>query len=207
MRSSPIIQKPRGPYPIRLCAKIIQICIGLQMALNMSSVMCVHIAIYCITLYFRGKKFSRTVNLKYFREKIFSRIYCSRENIFPRKYLPAKISSRENNFPRKYLLAKISSRENIFLRFLSVPQICRLVDLGYAGRNFREKLISNIFARRYFREYILFTRKYLPAKISSRENNFPRKYLLAKISSRENIFLRFFSVPQICRLVDLGYAV
>ena len=72
---------------------------------------------YCITLYFRGKKFSRKLNLKYFREKIFSRI------LFTRKYVPAKISSRENNFPRKYLLAKISSRENIFLRFFSVPQI------------------------------------------------------------------------------------
>ena len=71
---------------------------------------------YCITLYFRGRKISRKVNLKYFREKIFSRIYCSRENIFPRKYLPAKISSRENIFPR----------------FFSVPQICRLVGLGYA---------------------------------------------------------------------------
>ena len=62
---------------------------------------------YCITLYFRGRKISRKVNLKYFREKIFSRIYCSREN-----NLPAKISSRENIFSRKYLPAKISSREN-----------------------------------------------------------------------------------------------
>ena len=67
---------------------------------------------YCITLYFRGRKISRKVNLKYFREKIFSRIYCSRENIFLRKYLPAKISSRENILSRKYLPAKISSREN-----------------------------------------------------------------------------------------------
>ena len=55
---------------------------------------------YCITLYFRGKKISRKVNLKYFREKIFSRIYCSRENIFPRKFLPAKISSREKKCQR-----------------------------------------------------------------------------------------------------------
>ena len=76
---------------------------------------------YCITLYFRGRKISRKVHLKYFREKIFSRIYCSRENIFPRKYLPAKISSRENILSRKYLPAKISSRENIFPRFFSVP--------------------------------------------------------------------------------------
>ena len=42
-------------------------------------------SIYCITLYFRGKKISRKWDLKYFREKIFSRIYCPRENIFPRK--------------------------------------------------------------------------------------------------------------------------
>ena len=75
---------------------------------------------YCITLYFRGRKISRKVNLKYFREKIFSRIYCSRENIFPRKYLPAKISSRENILSRKYLPAKISSRENISPRGYAV---------------------------------------------------------------------------------------
>ena len=49
-----------------------------------------------------------------------------------------------------------------------------------------------IFSREDIFANILFTRKYLPAKISSRENNFSRKYLLAKISSRENIFLRFF---------------
>ena len=53
--------------------------------------------IYCIILYFRRRKFVRKVNLKYFREKIFSRIYCSRD-----KYLPAKISSRENIFARRY---------------------------------------------------------------------------------------------------------
>ena len=49
--------------------------------------------IYCITLYFRGRKFSRKVNLKYFREKIFSRI-----DVYT---FHAKISSRENIFPRK----------------------------------------------------------------------------------------------------------
>ena len=63
--------------------------------------------------YFRGKKFSRKVHLKYFREKIFSRIYCSRENIFPRKYLPAKITSRENIFSRKYLPANFFRAANI----------------------------------------------------------------------------------------------
>ena len=82
---------------------------------------------YCITLYFRGKKISRKWDLKYFREKIFSRIYCPRENNFPRKYLPAKITSRENIFSRKYLPAKISSCD-----FFCVPQRCRLVGLGYA---------------------------------------------------------------------------
>ena len=80
---------------------------------------------YCITLYFHGRKISRKVNLKYFREKIFSRIYCSRENIFPRKYLPAKISTCENI---------------IFPRFFSVPQICRLVGVGYAVYRLFRKL-------------------------------------------------------------------
>ena len=88
--------------------------------------------IYCITLNFRGRKISRKVNFKYFREKIFSRIYCSRENIFPRKYLPAKISSRENILSRKYLPAKISSRENMFPRFFPCRKFSRLVGLGYA---------------------------------------------------------------------------
>ena len=60
-----------------------------------------------------------------------------------------------------------------------------------------------IFSREDIFANILFTRKYLPAKISSHENILSRKYLPAKISSRENIFPRFFSVPQIglCRLV------
>ena len=46
-----------------------------------------------------------------------------------------------------------------------------------------------IFSREEIFANILFTRKFLPAKISSRENIFSRKYPLAKISSRENIFL------------------
>ena len=54
-----------------------------------------------------------------------------------------------------------------------------------------------IFSREDIFANILFTRKYLPAKISSRENILPRKYFPAI----------FFSVPQICRLVGLGYAV
>ncbi len=67
---------------------------------------------YCITRFFRGRKFSRKVN---FREYT----------------VHAKISSRENIFPRKYLIAKISSSGNIFPRIVSVPQIRRLVGLGY----------------------------------------------------------------------------
>ena len=65
------------------------------------------------------------MNLKYFREKIFSRIYCSRENIFPRKYLLAKISSRENIFPRKYPPAKIVYlfRQRSFLFAVCCPVI------------------------------------------------------------------------------------
>ena len=56
-----------------------------------------HILYYSITLYFRGRKFSRKVNLKYFHEKIFSRIiYWTRENIFPRKYLPANLFRAAN---------------------------------------------------------------------------------------------------------------
>ena len=43
-----------------------------------------------------------------------------------------------------------------------------------------------IFSREDIFANILFTRKYLPAKISSRENILSRKYLPAKISSRES---------------------
>ena len=65
------------------------------------------------TFYFRGRKISRKVKLKYFRESeytVHAKI-SSRENIFPRKYLLAKISSRENIFPRKYPPAKIFPRD------------------------------------------------------------------------------------------------
>ena len=50
-----------------------------------------------------------------------------------------------------------------------------------------------IFSREDIFANLLFTRTYLTAKISSRENIFPRKYLLAKISSRENIFPRKYA--------------
>ena len=43
-----------------------------------------------------------------------------------------------------------------------------------------------IFSREDIFANLLFTRKYLPAKISSRENILSRKYPPAKISSREN---------------------
>ena len=42
-----------------------------------------------------------------------------------------------------------------------------------------------IFSREDIFANILFTRKYLPSKISSRENFFPRRYLPAKLYSRE----------------------
>ena len=59
------------------------------------------------------------------------------------------------------------------------------------------KMGFEIFSREDIFANILSTRKYLPAKISSRENNLPRKYLLAKISSRENILPRKY-FPVIC---------
>ena len=82
-----------------------------------------YIIICAQTEFFRGRKCSRKVNLKYFREKIFSRIYCSRKNIFPRKYLPAKITSRENIFSRKYLPAIFFRAANMWA---SRPRLCGL---------------------------------------------------------------------------------
>ena len=84
----------------------------------------------------------RSVNMQKINNVLYKMLYntlfsksefeiFSREDIFANT-VHAKISSRENNFPRKYLLAEISSREYIFLRFFSVPQICRLVGVGYA---------------------------------------------------------------------------
>ena len=67
------------------------------------------------TLFSREEIFAKIEFEVFSREDIFANI------LFPRKYLP-----------RKYLPAKISSRENIFPRIVSVPQICRLVGLGYA---------------------------------------------------------------------------
>ena len=97
------------------------------------------------------------------------------------------------------VLYTLFSREEIFAK--SEFEIFSREDI-FAKSEFEIFSREDIFAN------IQFTRKYLPAKISSRENNFPRKYLLAKISSRENIFLRFFpchkyvgySRPRLCGL-------
>ena len=67
-----------------------------------------------------------------------------------------------------------------------------VVDLLYNTLFSREENFAKIEFEIFSREDIfaniglLFTRKYLPAKISSRENILSRKYLPAKISSREN---------------------
>ena len=97
---------------------------------------------------------------------------------------------------------------------------CVLIKLPYCFRTLCFRILYNtlfsreenfaksefeIFSREDIFANILFTRKYLLAKISSRENILSRKYLPAKISSRENISPGFFSVPQICRLVGLDY--
>ena len=54
-----------------------------------------------------------------------------------------------------------------------------------------------IFSREDIFANLLFTRKFLSVKISSRENIFSRKYPLAKISSRENIFPRKYPPAKI----------
>ena len=78
-----------------------------------------HIPILYNTLFSREENFAKS------EFEIFSRIYCSRENIFPRKYLLAKISSRENIFPRKYPPAKIVCpfRHRSFLFAVCCPVI------------------------------------------------------------------------------------
>ena len=60
-----------------------------------------------------------------------------------------------------------------------------------------------IFSREDIFANILFTRKYLPAKISSRENIFSRKYPLAKISSRENILPRKYFLAIFFRAANM----
>ena len=73
------------------------------------------------TLFSREENFAKSEFEIISREEILSRINCSHENSFPRKYLPAQISSREKIPSRKYLPAKISSRENIFLFAVCCP--------------------------------------------------------------------------------------
>ena len=55
----------------------------------------------------------------------------------------------------------------------------------FSRENNFAKIEFEIFSREDIFANILFTRKYLPAKISSRENILSRKYLPAKISSRD----------------------
>ena len=104
---------------------------------------------------------------------------------------------------------RVCPRVELILKIIIILLIIFLVlyNTLFSWEEIFAKSEFEIFSREDIFANILFTRKYLPAKISSRENNFPRKYLLAKISSRENIFLRICSVLQICRLVGLGYAV
>ena len=61
------------------------------------------------TLFSREENFAKSEFEIFSREDIFANdLYCSRENIFPRKYLPAKISSRENILARKSFACFVS---------------------------------------------------------------------------------------------------
>ena len=73
----------------------------------------------CNTLFSREEIFAKSEFEIFSREYFFANILFTRKYL-PRKYLPAKIYSRENIFPRKNLPA------NCFR-----AAICRLVDLGY----------------------------------------------------------------------------
>ena len=66
-----------------------------------------------------------------------------------------------------------------------IEAILLLYNTLFSREEIFAKSESEIFSREDIFANILFTRTYLPAKISSRENNFQRKYLLAKISSRD----------------------
>ena len=71
------------------------------------------------TLFSREENFAKSEFEIFSREDIFANI------LFPRKYLPAKISSRENIFPRKYPPAKIVClfRQRSFLFAVFSPVI------------------------------------------------------------------------------------
>ena len=124
----------------------------------------------------------------------------SREDIFARGYFREKIFSREDIFAedifaltvyaRKYLLAKIF-QINFSRNFPPAKIKCYTVTLYFRGSKISRKVNFKYFREKIFSR-ILFTRKYLPAKISSRENN-----ILAKISSRENIFPRKYPLAKI----------
>ena len=142
-------------YPTRLEIPVLTVLLGehinTQLLDTLYTISCE--TAYCITLYFRGRKISRKVNLKYFREKIFSRIYCSRENIFPRKYLLAKIFSRENIFPRKYPPAKIVClfRQRSFLFAVCCPVAGLTLDPEFASHRRKNKsgLFDHVTNARY----------------------------------------------------------
>ena len=78
-----------------------------------------------------------------------------------------------------------------------VPCTCILYNTLFSREENFAKSEFEIFSREDIFANILFTRKYLHAKISSRENIFSRKYPLAKISSRENIIPRKYPPAKI----------
>ena len=91
-------------------------------------------------------------------------------------------------------------------------QVYGCINKAEEGASKREHIFQILYNTLFSREEIFAKSQF---EIFSREDIFAnilftRKYLPAKISSRENIILRFFSVPQILimyRLVRLGYAV
>ena len=85
---------------------------------------------------------------------------------------------------------------------------CQEFDILYNTLFSREdnfaKSESEIFSREDIFANLLFTRKFLPAKISSRENIFSRIYPLAKISV---VIMWFMTSPKSVRLKDRDYDV
>ena len=108
---------------------------------------------------------------------------------------------RTGGHPGKILTGLILTTPPTRRRWLFCSTYCILYNTLFSREENFAKSEFEIFSREHIFANILFTRKYLPAKISSRENIFSRKYPLAKIFPRENIFPRIFSGPQIGRLV------
>ena len=71
----------------------------------------------------------------------------------------------------------------VVCKFTAVPEV--LYNTLFSREENFAKSEFEIFSREDIFANILFTRKYLPAKISSRENIFSRKYPPAKIFSRD----------------------